>query len=506
MGEQRPDKPKGVLGKIEYWGNKMPHPLLLFTYLLGIVFILSFIMSRLGASTVHTSTGEEIKVINMLSIEGLLDFMKNFVSNFQGFAVLGICLTIGVVTGLCDNTGLFTNAIKMSLGNVKGNIVVFVIAIIACIANQTSEAVFVLVPAIAGAIFYGMGRHPLAGVFLGYASACSGFSTSILPGSAEVFLTPLINESAHMIDESYNITILGSYFFLFVSAIIVAFVSTVVTVKVVEPRLGKFEGRREETVSHTELTETEKKATKKAGISVCIYLAVIVILCIPSNSFLRGEGGSLIEGAPLMDSLVFFLILLFFIPGIVYGRATGKIKKAGDAAGFLYDGVKPFAPFIVNAMIIAQFLTMFDKSNIGKFVAIEGGEWLKSLPLPAWVIAIAFLILIALINLMIASVTTKYLIFGPIFIPMMMQIGMNPAFTICVYRLGDCVTNNLTPMMPAFIILLGTCQKYDKKCGMGTIFSNMLPYTIGYFILFVAQIILWIVLDIPVGVGTGVWL
>ena len=508
MGNQATEndgKLKGVLAKVEYWGNKMPHPLLLFTYLLGIVFVLSFIMSKMGITTVHPSTGETIHVINMLSVDGLVDFMKNFVSNFQGFAVLGICLTIGVVTGLCDNTGFFTSAIQMTLGNVKGNIVVFVIAIIACVANQTSEAAFVLIPAIAGAIFYGMGRHPLAGVFLGYASACSGFSTSILPGSAEVFLTPLINESAHKIDESYNMSILGSYFFLFVSAFLVAGVATFVTVKIVEPRLGTY-SKPGMQVKTADLTDIQKSATKKAGLAILVYLIILIGICIPGNSFLRGPGGSLIDGAPLMDCLVFFLLLLFFIPGIIYGKATGQIKKAGDAANFLYDGVKPFAPFIVNAMIIAQFLKMFDKSNIGKVIAINGGQWLKTLPLPAWMIAIAFLLLIALINLMIASVTTKYLIFGPIFIPMLMQIGMNPAFTIAVYRLGDCVTNNLTPMMPAFIILLGTCQKYDKKCGMGTIFSNMLPYTIGLFLIFVVQIVLWVVLNLPVGVGTGVWL
>lgn len=207
-----------------------------------------------------------------------------------------------------------------------------------------------------------------------------------------------------------------------------------------------------------------------------------------------------------MDCLVFFLLLLFLIPGLIYGISTKQISSAADAANLLYDGVKPFAPFIVNAMIIAQFLKMFDQSNLGKVLAINGGQWLKSLPLPTTIIALAFVLLIAIINLLIASVTTKFLIFGPIFIPMLMQIGLNPAFVAALYRLGDCVTNNLTPMMPAFIILLGTCQKYDKDCGMGTIFSAMLPYTIGFFTMFSVQIILWILLKIPVGVGTTPWL
>lgn len=496
---------KGFLGMVEYWGNKMPHPLLMFTYLLVIVFILSFVFSKLGTSAVHPGTGDTIEVVNMVSTSGIVMFMEGFVKNFQNFAVLGICLTIGVCTGLCENTGFFNTAIRMSLSKVRGNLIVFIIAIIACIANQTSEAAFILLPAISGAIFYGMGRHPLAGVFLGYASACSGFSTSILPGSAEVFLTPLTNQAAQMMDPAYSMSILGSYFFLFVSAFVVAGVSTFVTVKIIEPRLGRYSGF-EAGVQQTELTPAERSAAKKAGLGVLVYLAVLVALCIPKTSFLRGPTGSLIDGAPLMNCLVFFLLLLFFIPGVIYGMRTGKIHNAKDCAGLLYDAIKNFAPFIVNAMIIAQFLTMFDKSNLGKILAINGGQLLKSLPLPGTVIAIAFLLLIAIINLLIASVTTKYLIFGPIFIPMLMQIGLDPAFTIAVYRLGDCVTNNLTPMMPAFIILLGTCQKYDKDCGMGTVFSSMLPYTIGFFICFTIQIILWMVLKLPVGIGAGVYL
>lgn len=496
---------KGLLGWIEYWGNKMPHPLLLFTYLLIIVFLLSFIFHQMGVSTVHPSTGETIEVVNLLSVSGLISFMKGFVSNFQNFAVLGICLTLGVVTGLCDNTGFFSTAIKMSLGRVRGNLVVFVIAIIACIANQTSEAAFILLPAIAGAIFYGMGRHPLAGVFLGYASACSGFSTSILPGSAEVFLTPLVNDSAHMIDPNYNMSILGSYFFLFASAFIIAAVATFVTIRIIEPRLGEYKGI-DENIRSTEITPEQRSGVKKAGLGVLVYLVLLIVICIPKNSFLRGETGSLIDGAPLMDCLVFFLLLLFLIPGLIYGISTKQICKAADAANLLYDAVKPFAPFIVNAMIIAQFLKMFDQSNLGKVLAISGGQWLKTLPLPTTIIALVFVLLVAMINLLIASVTTKFLIFGPIFIPMLMQIGLNPAFVVALYRLGDCVTNNLTPMMPAFIILLGTCQKYDKDCGMGTVFSAMLPYTVGFFLMFAVQIVLWILFKIPVGVGTNAWL
>ncbi|HBF5005295.1 TPA: AbgT family transporter [Clostridioides difficile] len=486
----------GFLGWIERVGNKMPHPLALFTYITLIVVALSAIASFLGFSAISPSTGKLIEVMNLISAKGLILFMQEFVKNFQNFPVLGVVLVMAVATGVCEKTGFFSTAIKMSLSKVKGNAVVFIIAFIGVFANQAGDAAFVLVPTLAGAIF------------CGFASVGGGFATAVIPGGWDVTLTPITVSAAQTIQPAFDMTLLASYYALFVSAFIVATVSTIVTVKFIEPKLGKYTGKPEGMDDNQgfEVTKEQAKAAKLAGFTVLAYVALLVALCIPANSFLRSPEGSLIFGAPLMSCLQFFIVILFFLPGIVYGMKVGKIKTVKDLNDILCQSMATMAPFIVLAIVIGQFLTLFSVSNLAQVLAIKGGALLNSLPLPPQVIILLFLVLVAFINIFVISGSTKWMIFGPVFVPMLMQLNIHPAFTQFVYRLGDSVTNHLSPLNAFFIILLATVQKYDKNAGMGTIFSAMIPYTIGYFVVLAVLVVVWMTIGIPVGIGGQVWL
>ena len=500
------EKKKGFLGWIERVGNKMPHPLALFMYITAIVLVMSLVLGLMGVSATHPTTGEVVAVRNLISVDGLLLFMTNFVKNFQTFPVLGIVIVLGIATGICEKTGFFSSAIKMGLANVSGNIVVFIIAFIGVLANQAGDAAFILVPAIAGAIFFGLGRHPLAGVFLGYASVGGGFSTSLIPGGWDVILTPVSITAAQSIDPAFDMTLLNGYYFLFVSAILVTIAAGFVTIKIIEPMLGEYKGGDIEREDMT-VTDEERKAVKKSGLAVLAFIALIVIAAIPSNSFLRNpENGSLIFGAPLMSSLQFFIIGIFFIAGIVYATYMGKIKNVGEAATIMGESVSTLSGFIVLAVVIGQFLFLFNVSNLAQVLAINGGQYLSTLPVPTQLIVILYLLLVALVNLFIGSGSTKWLLLGPIFVPMMMQLDIHPAFAQAVYRLGDGVTNHLTPLFAYFAILLTTAQKYDKKAGMGTLFSAMVPYTLVFLGVYAVQILVWMAFDLPVGVGGQIWL
>lgn len=500
------EKKKGFLGWIERVGNKMPHPLALFMYITGVVLALSLVLGLAGLSATHPSTGETIAVMNLISVDGLLLFMTNFVKNFQNFPVLGVVIVLGVATGICEKTGFFSSAIKMGLANVKGNAVVFIIAFIGVISNQAGDAAFILVPAIAGAIFYGLGRHPLAGVFLGYAAVGGGFSTSIIPGGWDLILTPVSIEAAQSILPGFDMTLLNGYYFLFVSAILVTIAAGFVTIKIIEPRLGEFKSGNLEKEDMT-VSDEERKAVKKAGLAVLIFLLILVAAAIPSNSFLRNpENGSLIFGAPLMRSLQFFIVVVFFLAGIVYAISMGKIKSIAQAADIMGQSVSTLSGFIVLAIVIGQFLFLFDKSNLAQVLAIRGGQFLSTLPVPTQVIIILYLLLTALVNLFIGSGSTKWLLMGPIFVPMLMQLNIHPAFAQAVYRLGDCSTNHLTPLFAYFAILLTTAQKYDKNAGMGTLFSAMIPYSLTFLAVYAVQIIVWMTLNLPLGIGGQIWM
>jgi aminobenzoyl-glutamate transport protein len=231
-------------------------------------------------------------------------------------------------------------------------------------------------------------------------------------------------------------------------------------------------------------------------------LAAIIIAAIPSNSFLRSDTGSLTINAPLMKLLYAFLVIAFLLAGIIYGAATGKIRNIKELADMLTKSISNVAPFVVIAIIVSQFLYLFAQSNLGTVIAINGGHLLSELSVPVVVVLIMFFIFEGIADMFIVSGSARYLIFGPVFVPMLMHLGVHPAFTQMIHRTGGSMANHLTPLNSFFPVLIGLAQKYDKNIGIGTIFSTMIPYTIAYSIVYIAMIIVWYVFALPLGFDT----
>lgn len=501
-------KDKGFLGWIENVGNKFPHPILLFSYITLATIVISFICYKAGVTVVHPSTGKDIAVVNLFSFATLGRLMTGFTANLQTFPVLATVLMLAAFSGLCEKTGFFSTAIKASLQNVKGHVVVFMIAFVGAIGNSAGDVAFLLVPTLGAGLFYGLKRNPVAGMFLGYAAVGGGYGANIIPGGWDVILTPIAVQAAKLVDPNFDMNLISGYFIMVTSTLLISSVATFVTVKIVEPRLGKYEGVPEGLEnSDAAITPEEKKALKNSVLALAIALVLLVIACIPKTSFLRNaETGSLIFRSPLLSSINFLIMMMFFIPGITYGISMKKINNAKDLATYLTQAVAQVAGFVVLAIIIAQFLFLFNYSNLGTVLAISGGNLLKAINAPIPVIMVLFFILVAFANIFIISGSAKYLIFGPIFIPMLMQLNVHPAFTQMVYRMGDGVTNHLSPLNAFFVILLTLAQKYDKKIGMGTIFSVMIPYTIAFGIVYTIIILVWYFFNLPPGVDTTILL
>ncbi|GHT00327.1 aminobenzoyl-glutamate transporter [Synergistales bacterium] len=500
-------KKRGFLAWIERVGNKMPHPFKMFMEIAGVVLLLSLVLGLMEVSAVHPATKETIKVVNLVSFNGLLLFMSNFIKNFQNFPVLGIVLILGISSGICDRTGFFSSAIKMGLAQTRGNMVVFIIAIIGTLGNHFGDAAFILIPPIAGAIFYSLDRHPLAGVFLGYATVGGSFTTSLTPQGMDVILTPIGIQGARLLQPDFDMSPLSGYYFLCLSAILCAISATFVTIKIIEPMLGKYNSDEGDKSQGMQVTPEEAIAVKKAVKAVVIFFVIVAVASFPSNSFLRNaQTGSLVVGSPLVGNLTFFIFLIFLLMGLVYGVSMGKIRGMNDLIKMMEESTRTLVPFIVLVIAIAQFLFFFNESKLGQVLAIRGGEFLASLSAPTQVIAVLFLLLTAFVNLFIGSGSSKWLLLAPIFVPMFMQLNIHPAFTQIVYRLGDSCTNHLTPLFAYFAILLTTTQQYDKNAGMGTLFSAMLPYSATFLLVYGLQTVIWITLNLPTGIGGSIWM
>lgn len=220
---------------------------------------------------------------------------------------------------------------------------------------------------------------------------------------------------------------------------------------------------------------------------------------------MRSAEGSLTTNSPLMKSIFAIMVVGFTLPGLVFGISCGKITSLKDFATIVTKALTNIAPFLLIAIVVSQFLYLFGQSNLGTVLAINGGNFLKGLAVPVVVVLIFFFLLEGVADLFIVSGSARYLIFGPVFVPMLMQLGVHPAFVQMIHRTGGSICNHLTPLNSFFPVLLGLAQKYDKNIGIGTIFSTMIPYTIAYTVVYIIMITVWFVMGLPLGIDTPVW-
>jgi aminobenzoyl-glutamate transport protein len=258
----------------------------------------------------------------------------------------------------------------------------------------------------------------------------------------------------------------------------------------------------------TRITPEEMRGLWKAGIAVLICLGGIIVACIPSNSFFRNEGGELLgrSSSPLLDSAIILISVLFFVPGIVYGKTVGSLKGEKEICGALSNAMASMGSFLALAFVAAQFINYFNYTRIGTVVALAGAGIFKKINMGVIPIAIIFIVFSAIMNLFMGSSSAKWNILAPVFVPMFMVLGYSPELCQLVYRIGDSCTNVITPMMSYYAVILAFAQRYDKNAGIGTLTAMMLPYSIIFLVGWTLLLIIWLLLGLPIGVGTSIFI
>lgn len=493
----------GFLGWVERVGNKIPHPFILFTSLIVIIAIISLIASKAGLSVVNPATDEVVVAKNLLSGEGIEFALLNAVKNFTGFAPLGLVLTMTLGIGLAEEVGLMSAFMRKTILGANPKLITFVIMLIGINGNIASDAAIVIIPAIAAMIFLSIGRHPIAGVALGYAATTAGFSANFFIAGTDGLLAGITNEASKIVGAA-EIPITANWFFMIVSTIVLAITGTIISERIIEPRLGEYHGSKE--ITREEVSAEENKALKAAGIGLLIYIVVLVALCIPQTSFLRNpETGSLINGSVLLKGIIPLLLILFLVTAIPYGKSIGKIKSAGDVPKYMTKAIEKMASFIVLAFIIGQFIAYFNWTNLGLILAVSGANLLDATGFTGIPLFVSFIILASFINIFIGSGSAKWALLAPIFVPMMFLLGYNPGFTQMLYRIGDSTTNVISPLFPYFPIVLEMITDYDEEAGVGTLLSLMIPYSMIMLVVWILMMIVWYTIGLPLGPGVGIF-
>ena len=497
-------EPYGWLNRLEAVGNKLPDPAMLFIFMGVLILILSAIGASLGWKVINPSTGDEVAVVNLLNADGIRRIVTSMLSNLSSFGPLPSVLVIMMGMGVAEGTGLLKALLNKCTKKIPESMVTSVLIFIAISSNVASDSGFIVLPPLAALIFLSMGRHPYIGIAATYGAVAAGFNACIFLCTGDVLVAGMTETAARILDANFTVNPAVNYYFMAFSCIPLTLVGTWVTKKFVEPRYSSLEGIENAEASLEELSPAEHRGLRKAGVSALIVLAIYAVGLI-SGILRDAETGSIIP-SPFITGMVFFMTVLFLVPGIVYGKEIGMIKKDSDAVKLAASGVSSVSGFVVLAFVAAQFISWFSWSNLGICLAISGADWLQSIGLVGIPLAIGVVILCCIINLFIGSQTAKWALISSIFVPMLMLMGFDPAFTQVLYRIGDSVTNPISPLFTYFPLMVGYLQKYDKKAGMGTAFTLMLPYTIAFLIVWLVMLVIWVLLGIPLGPGGGIWL
>jgi len=513
MATEKASENKGMLQRfldfIEIAGNKLPDPALLFFLLMVIVWVFSAVLSPIDFGETDPRTGEALKVVNQLSGAKIAEFLATMVTVFMNFAPLGIVLVAMLGVGVAEHSGFINVALKKMLGVTPKSLLTPMLILVAIVSHTAADAGYVLVIPLGGVIFYAAGRHPLAGIAAAFAGVSGGFSANFVPSGIDPLLMGFTLSAAQIASPDIQLNPLNNWFFTASSSVLIILVGWYITDKIVEPRLNnlKVDGSEEDLPKMETVTAVENKAFWLAVGAMGASILALVLWAIPESSALRGPDSVTGEmtlvsfSAPLMRSIVPLIFILFLIPGVVYGYMSGAFKNSKDLVKTKTKAMESMSYYIVMAFFCALFIDAFTKSNIGILIALKGANFLQSIDMPGAMTIVGIIILTAFVNLLVGSASAKWALIAPIFVPMLMQDGINisPDLTQAAYRVGDSVSNIITPLLPYFPLVVVFCQRYVKNTGIGTLVSMMLPYFFIFLVTWTIFLLVYWALGIPLG-------
>jgi aminobenzoyl-glutamate transport protein len=527
-GPPRPpeDEQKGWFGKflrfVEWLGNLLPHPVTLFALFAAGVVVVSGIAEFFNVNVADPrpegaagrSPDGRIYAISLLNAEGARRITENLVTNFTGFAPLGTVLVALLGVGVAERSGLISACIRgIVLWAAKARfmnpkiLVTTAVVFAGIVSNTASELGYVVLVPLGAVVFLSMGRHPLAGLAAAFAGVSGGYSANLFIGTIDPLLAGLTQEAAQLIAPGYIVHAAVNYYFMFVSVFLITALGTWVTLRFVEPLLGPYDPSiamddLEDEGEMDPLTKTEKRGILWAFVSIGLFGAVLALTIVPEWGILRNpETGDQLN-SPFFRGIVTFIFIGFIIPGFVYGRVTGSMQGDRDIVDGMANAMSTLGLYIVIVFFAAQFVAFFGWTNLGQIVAVTGAEFLEDIGLTGPLVFVGFIAVSGFVNLMLGSASAQWAVTAPIFVPMLMLTGYSPEVIQAAYRIGDSVTNIITPMMSYFGLILAFANKYDRNLGIGTVISMMLPYSIMFLLGWMSLFYVWVfLLGLPVGPG-----
>jgi len=496
-----------VLDGIEKVGNKLPDPAVLFLLALALTWVCSWALDGTKVMVPKAGGGiDEQLVTSQLSGKALVAWMTGMVSTFVNFAPLGMVLVAMLGLGVADKSGFINALLKKLLSFTPKALLTPMLILVGLLSLVAVDAGYVLVIPLGGVIFYAAGRHPIAGITASFAPISGGFCANYVPTALDAMLSGLTEAGARVVDPKVTVTPMCNFIFTAVSSVLVLGLGWFVTDKIIEPRLRRLpvDGDPADMPKMQALTPAEEKGLSFGLVAMLAGLVVLVAVCLPSSSpFRDAAGGIATSTAPLMKAIVPWILFLFLLPGIAFGYRAGTFKNHRDVVQAMAKTMNTMGYYIVMAFCAAMFIQSFKTSNLGTLIAVSGANGLKSLGLPSAITVVGIILCTATVNLVMGSSSAKWTLLAPIFVPMLMQLGISPELTQAAYRIGDSTTNIISPLNPYFPLIVTFTQKYHRGTGVGTMISLMLPYSLLFLSLWTVLLLCYWGIGLPLGPGSS---
>ncbi|MFV0424945.1 MAG: AbgT family transporter [Bacilli bacterium] len=494
------------IGIVERIGRILPESNLLFLILIAILIFVSFFLK--GEYNVVGTDGT-YEVLNLLSLDGFRWILYNIINNFRAYPPLGIVIVGVIGFGFAEKVGLLGTLIKKVGHSTHESLILPVIIFIGINSSIASDAGYIVLIPLAGALYAGLGKNPLVGIAAAFAAVSAGFGAALIPTPGDGLLgeiTAKVAEGAGIPIEYGVVTM--NYIFMIASTFFLTVLITFVTKVFVEKRAEHHEIvlPEEDRIEIGELTADEKKGLKAAGIALAIVVAGILILYFagPLKNYTAVlEDGSEKVMKPILDNIIIIMIAIFLFPSIAYGKATEKINSGKEYIQVTTNAMKDMAYIMVFAIFAGNFLAIFNHSGLAQYIANHGAQLLIDLNIQNDILLlIAFIAICAVVNLFMGSASAKWTLLAPIFIVMLNTTSdsLSPEIVQAAYRVADSSTNIISPLMTYMGVILITAKKFAPKFEVGDLMAIMMPYSMAIFIGWSAFFAIWMALGIPFGI------
>jgi aminobenzoyl-glutamate transport protein len=501
-----------ILDGVEKVGNMVPHPVVIFLILIAIVLVLSAILGAAGTSVTYQAINPQTHEIeqattavqSLLTADGVRFMYDRLIPNFMGFTAVGLMIVAMVGAGVAEESGLVKALIRKLVLVSPSWAVTYILSFVGILSSVAADAGYLVLIPLAGIAFLSLGRHPLAGLALGFAAVAGAFTVNMMIKPLDAVLVEFTNDAIQLVDPSRSIGLASNLWFSIASVIFLTFVVAFITERMIEPRLGVY---KPEGSSHAPggeqgagLSAAESLGLKYAGLGLLAVLVVFGFLTIPEGAPLRNpQTGELIGNSPFMNGLIALIMILFLVTGAAYGFGAGTLKSLTEIIKAMEKAMGGLGSLILLFLVLSQFVAYFNYTNMGTILALKMSDTLQAANIGPLPLLVGFIVVVAIIDLLLTGAIAKWAIFAPVFVPLLMNLGVAPEAVLAAYRVGDSPINAITPLNAYFALVVGFAQKYDKNAGVGTVVSLMLPYVVIMFVLWTLLFTIWQAAGLPWG-------